>query len=261
MKNDDYSDCRHGLLRLLCEAAHRHTLYDVFRDFCEAGAISLSNAVDMASRVKREARYLEIVKKYDAETVKKFPQMLGCLVGELENGSDDVLGRVYMDLELANKDSGQFFTPYSLCQTIAGMQMDDSLKDIVAKNGFVTVNEPACGGGAMLIAFAEAMRAAGLNPQRQMHAVAQDIDPRAVHMTYLQLSLLHIPAVVLCGNTITMEVTDQWFTPAHVIGGWNWKLKKRDQEQSAPLFAENQVQTTPAPDVTLPAGEQIPLFL
>ncbi len=219
---------RQELLKLMKQASYEHTVYDVFRDFCELSAIAISNAVDWPQRDEREKTYLERIKRYDAATVALFPKMLGCVVDELEVGMADVLGSVYMELEISNKHTGQFFTPYSLCKTIAAMQIDDTLKAQVAERGFITVNEPACGGGAMVIAFAEEIRLAGMNPKTQMHVVAQDVDPRSAHMTYIQLALLHIPAVVLVGNTLTLEVSSEWFTPAHIMGGWSRKLRARE---------------------------------
>ena len=41
----------------------------------------------------------------------------------------------------------------------------------------------------MVIAMAEAMGKAGINYQQHLHVVAQDVDSRAVHMCFLQLSL------------------------------------------------------------------------
>lgn len=43
--------------------------------------------------------------------------------------------------------------------------------------------------------------------------VAQDIDIRCVWMAYIQLSLYGIPAMVIHGNTLTMEEWDRWYTP------------------------------------------------
>src|SRR5206468_2986523 len=156
-------------------------------------------------------------------------------------GYDDVLGKTFMELELANKDAGQFFTPYSLCQAMARMSVDDGIKSAIEQRGFVTVSDPACGGAATLIAFCEAVREAGLNPQTQVHVTAQDVDIRCVHMAYVQLSLLNIPAVVVCGNSLTLEERSRWYTPAHILGGWNWRLRagrtdaKPDEPTPAPV--------------------------
>jgi hypothetical protein len=79
------------------------------------------------------------------------------------------------------------------------------------------LNEPACGAGGMVIAYADALQSAVLNYQDSMHAICVDIDARCVHMTYLQLVLLHITAIVVHGNALSMEEWSRWYTPAHIM--------------------------------------------
>jgi hypothetical protein len=79
----------------------------------------------------------------------------------------------------------------------------------------------------MLIAAAETLQGAGINYQRHMHVTAQDIDATAVHMAYIQLALLYIPAVVVHGDTLRMTQMGKWFTPAHIYDGWSRKLRHR----------------------------------
>jgi hypothetical protein len=55
---------------------------------------------------------------------------------------------------------------------------------------------------------------------------AVDVDPKCVHMSYLQFSLLHIPAVIIHGNSLSLEEFGRWYTPAHIMNGWNWKLRR-----------------------------------
>jgi len=74
----------------------------------------------------------------------------------------------------------------------------------------------------------------GVNYQRHLHATCIDIDLRCVHMTYLQASLLHIPAIVVHGNSICGEVWGHWYTPAHVLGGWSRRLAARCQARAEP---------------------------
>lgn len=45
-------------------------------------------------------------------------------------------------------------------------------------------------------------------------------------MTYLQLSLLHIPAIVVHGNALSLEEWGHWYTPAHILGGWRARLAR-----------------------------------
>jgi hypothetical protein len=45
-------------------------------------------------------------------------------------------------------------------------------------------------------------------------------------MTFLQLSLLHVPAIVIVGNTLSLEERERWYTPAHIMGMWDNKLRR-----------------------------------
>lgn len=231
-----------NFVSLIEQFSYGHHLDTVFCDFVELAALSISNSVDRAQFDAREKRYLEIVGKYKKEEVARFPQMfaeitlafekrVGVMAAARERGVmasnlTDVLGETYMMLDLGNDRSGQFFTPYYISKLMAGLIGGDTVARADAQ-GFARVHEPACGAGGMVIAMAEAFHDAGLNYQQAMHATCIDIDPCCVHMTYLQLALLHIPAIVVHGNALTMEVCGHWFTPAHVLGGWNQKLRAR----------------------------------
>jgi hypothetical protein len=212
------------LVSLIRDNAYRHDTWQIFRDFVGLSAISLSNAVDHGHREERENQYLEMIKRYDRQEINRFPQMLAALTMALEDEACDVLGRVFSELELGNKWAGQFFTPDCVCRMMAAMNFDDRAKAIIEDRGFIRVNEPAVGGGAMIIGLCNEMRAQGVNYQRHLHVTAVDVDIRAVHMAYVQLSLLHVPAVVIHGNTLSLEEYSHWYTPAHVMGGWTGKL-------------------------------------
>jgi hypothetical protein len=231
-----------NLVALINAFSYGHHLDTVFRDFVELAALAISNSVDRAQFEKRETRYLEVVGKYSPEEVGRFPQMLAELTLSFEKRVSlmavareggvaaacltDVLGETYMMLDLGNARSGQFFTPYHVSKLMASIIGGDTVARADAQ-GFARVHEPACGAGGMVIATAEAFHDAGLNYQEAMHATCIDIDPCCVHMAYLQLSLLHIPAIVVHGNALSMEVWAHWFTPAHVLGGWSHRLRAR----------------------------------
>ena len=217
---------RKNIIKLMRENAYRHGLYDVFRDFVEMAALAISNSADLIRKASREARYMDIVKRYTPEEVARFPQMLGELTMALEVEPCDLLGQVFHELELSSAERGQFFTPYHLCEAIARLQAQDGLHEKIRQRGFVTVSEPACGAGAMVIAMAFALRERGVNYQQHMHVTAVDIDSRAVHMAYLQFSLLGIPALIIEGNALTLEERDHWYTPAHVWGMGDTKLRR-----------------------------------
>lgn len=216
------------ITKLIEQNRYQYDTYDVFRDCTAAMAYSISNSVDLRHRAEREQKYMDIIGRYDKDTIDTFPKVLAHVVGALEEQPRDVLGSVFGQLELGNTARGQFFTPDDVSKMIAHMQVGDGLQHAIEEKGYVTLHEPAVGAGSMVIAMAEAMRERGLNYQRQLHVTAVDVDERAAHMAYVQFSLLHIPAEVVVGNTLSGEVRDVWHTPAHILDGWDFKLRAHE---------------------------------
>lgn len=239
----------------------RHDLWTVWSDFVEMSAISLANSVHPIAA--REERYLEIAKRYEPAELQRFAEALGAVVLAFEEvGHDDVLGGVFMELELGSKWAGQFFTPFPLCRTIAALQVDDSMRALVAERGFVTASDPAVGAGAMPLALAAEMREAGLNPQTQLHVTAQDIDARAAHMAFIQFTLVGLPAIVVVGDTLRMECREVWYTPAHVLGFWSGKLRRGRalETETVETPAGPAAETAAEPDPPGAPLGQLPLF-
>jgi len=203
-------------------ARHRHR-YEVFRDFVMISAISLHNAVNMNDEMEQE--YLQIVGQYDTGDVQGFCELLAVLVELLEPEPRDILGGLYMELDLGNNHTGQFFTPPDISLLMAQMTYGGELKEI--KQPFITISEPACGAGGMVLAFVNIMLQNGYNPADKLWVQCIDVDRLAAYMCYLQLSLWNIPAEVVVGNTLTMEIREKLYTPAHNIGGWDMRLQYR----------------------------------
>ena len=103
------------------------------------------------------------------------------------------------------------------------MVYGDQLKDI--DHPFMTLSEPDCGASGMVLAFAKLMMSHDHNLANGLWVQCVDAGRLAALMCYLQLSLWHIPAEVVIGNTLTLEVRQTLYTPAHCIGGWDMCLR------------------------------------
>lgn len=233
--------------------------WELFYDFLELSAICISNTVDLKQFDERERQYLITIKKYTPEHQRMFSEMFALLILALEyewqtNGFVDILGNLFHELGLHNKYKGQFFTPQNICTMMGKMLFSESDKTILEK-GFITVCEPTCGSGAMILGFAQAIKDCGYNHSQQMLVSAMDIDIKCIYMCYLQLSLYGIPAVVIHGNSLTVEEWSHWYTPVYVIGGWSWKKKpKIENHQNA--ANQNQSVKKAQPRIILPTPQE-----
>lgn len=182
---------------------YRHQAWEVWRDFCTLAACSIANAVDKRHFEVREKLYLDTIKRYNKDERQVFPVLFAETVLELERNPDqDFLGKMFMQLELGNHWKGQFFTPYNICHLMAKLNLDEQ-KEKLERKGWISVADCCCGAGAMLIAFANVCQREKINYQQDVLFVAQDIDPTAAYMCYIQLSLLGCPGYVKIGNALT----------------------------------------------------------
>ena len=226
------------MVKLFDGLCDRHNRWQVWSDFITMSAIAISNRVDLAHAEEREKTYMTLAKKYNEKEMSVFPSMLALMVDALdENPDQDFLGDMFMCLELSNAHNGQFFTPYDVCRCMAKMTAPD-LKTEIEEKGFISVNDCACGAGALLIAFAEECRMQKVNYQTSILFTAQDIDYTAGLMCYLQLSLIGAPGYVKIGNTITDPSTsydqkglfpvdkgDIWYTPLYFLDVWDHRRR------------------------------------
>jgi len=212
----------------------------IFDDFLWMTAIAISNSVDLIHRDKREERYAAIVKQYKPKDMEIFARMVAEITAGMEaNPDQDFLGEMYMALDFGSSPAGQFFTPYSVCRAMAGIVSDfDRLKAEIKERGFVSVLDPACGAGALLVAFTNECVRQKINYQRRVLFVAQDIDHTVACMCYIALSLMGCPGYVVVGDTLTHPSTSRdkrgllpadngnvWYTPMFMTSE-DWTYRK-----------------------------------
>lgn len=242
------------------QLCHRNNRHQVWQDFVYMVAAAISNAVDKTYADQREEQYMSIIKKYTREELDVFPKLFTLIVAGMEEYPDqDFLGELYMQLEMGNSHAGQFFTPYSLCKMMAEITIDpEKLKRDLERNGYISINDCACGAGATLIAAAMSLKNAkelkgiNFNYQQQALFIGQDIDYTVGLMCYIQLSLLGCAGYVHIGNTLTEPLTghvlfgkrspNTWFTPMYFSDSW---CIRRAVEKAKIIFG--QFETTSKP--------------
>ena len=100
------------------------------------------------------------------------------------------------------------------------------------KQEWISVNDPACGAGATLVATANIFRRKKINYQTRVLFTANDIDRVVAQMCYIQLSLLGCAGWVAVANTISNPVCGDplmpdekpgqefWYTPFYFREEW-----------------------------------------
>lgn len=189
-------------------------LNNAFTKFLELTATALGAELDPVNAKERNQQYEEAQKGLKPDEISEFARMAALMwmsVLEYQEEPIDILGDIYHSLRLNNEWNGQFFTPENVARMMA-MMVNPVLKPGDSQE-YLTINEPTCGSGTMVIANIWAMKKNAFDYRKKAFFVAQDIDIRCVWMAYIQLTLYQIPAVVIHSNTLTMEEWSFWYTP------------------------------------------------
>lgn len=174
--------------------------------------------------------YQRIAISYNQEEKTLLSKLFSSVVIAFEQQPyQDFLGDVFMSLDLGDEFKGQFFTPFPIAEFMAQLHID---KKAHTKE-FITLSEPTCGSGAMIIAMAKTLQQYDINYQRQLYVEARDIDFITAMMCYIQLTLLHIPATVIVGDTLSNEQRYCFHTLAYVTGNWAIRLMNGTTENKS----------------------------
>lgn len=253
-----------NIIRLMEGLSGRYSLWEIWQDFIIMSAISISNVFGGPQKESREKMYQDRAGKYSKKEMAVFSQMLAEVVLDMERNPDqDYLGELFMSLDLGNEWKGQFFTPYSVCRAMAAITYHKDLEANIAEKGWVSVSDPACGAGALLIAFANECRRPGhdVNYQTSVLFVAQDIDFLAGCMCYIQLSLMGCPGYVVIDDSLLMPSTsldarglipkdgpNVWYTPMYFRNEWHWRRIWAQMDLVIRTAAPQDLEEMPAPE-------------
>lgn len=209
------------IIKQIDRFAYKVSKSKLISDIFECGALAVSNLVDFTQQEKREERYKQIMKTYQPQERELIADIFGKIFALLssvvydDGVFGDYLGDLFMRCNQGEKQAGQFFTPYNVSRFMAEVTITD---DKIRSGEIVTINDCCCGGGGMLIAALDVLKNRyGVNYARDCFIDAGDIDERCVHMTYLQLSLAGVPAIVKHQDALTRKLWNVWKTPAFIF--------------------------------------------
>ena len=192
--------------------------YEVFSDWIRCCSIAICNSVHMIHNETwriREKDYIDTIGRYPDGTEGRFAGLMCRLSDYLDSNMTDALGEIYMESGMGSKMAGQFFTPFHVSEMTARLSLEKTIDNY--DGGIIRLTEPSAGGGGMIIAAAKILKEAGINYQKHLDVVAQDIDWKGVYMTYLQCSLLGIKATVVQGDALTEPYSAGKTDPRHIM--------------------------------------------
>lgn len=198
-----------------------------------------------------EAEYMQVVGRCQKpqKTMAILPKMLRIVTEALEHELRDFIGPVFMETS-ASERMGQFFTPDDVCFMMAMTQLHDA-HALLETQSHIKIDEPACGAGAMILAACRYLKSIDVNFQTSCYFRLTDLDHDAFMAAYIQCSLAGIPAHVVHGNTLTLEIRTVAQTPMLMINPW---LAREPKEKQAQVLAKAPVKTSKPVQLRLDLG-------
>ena len=225
------------LVKMFNELTGSRSTWQVFNDCIEMFALSIQNIFTLGKKhIENEEKYKRISSQYSTNEIQTIVRIFAKITNMAEeNPFRDLLGDLYMQLNMGSDALGQFFTPYSVAQFMAECSMSvDEIKSKIEQDGYVTISEPSVGGGANIIAFCEYMLKNDINYQDRCVIVCQDLSRLTAMMCYVVLSLLGCSAVIKVGDTLCEPFTDYqseiakgselWTTPMFHLNNCYFKV-------------------------------------
>jgi type I restriction-modification system DNA methylase subunit len=223
-KLKDHNNYKKDFLQVLETIDKSKRPYQIFFDWLIMASAALY------SWMKDEAvekEYQNIAKQYSKKQLLKFSELLATTVNALTNEPSDFLGAILMELKAENKRKGQYFTPQDVSNLISEITIDN----IEDYEKIITIQDPCCGSGRMLISVANTLKNKNFNYQKNAYFVAQDIDIECCYMAFIQLSFLGMPSCVICCNSLWPDtMTWQRKTLFYFINNIEKRLYEQDKK-------------------------------
>ncbi len=214
----------------------RHDTTTVFHDFVQMLALNIRQALEPKNRREFQKRFRSYDDKYKHE-LKDLHRMYMSLILAMEKYAltkeyVDVMGHLMQALEIKSKDKGQFSTPDEIGESMSRILISkEEILETVDKYGYFYIGEPCCGAGGLILSAIRQMVNEGINPCKNLLVYAMDIDLNCACITYIQLSLYGIPAIVEHGNALSQEIWGRWYTPVYIIDGWDFRVRMRKKQE------------------------------
>lgn len=202
-------------VKFIQKAAYGNNIWQWWNDFITLFALALQIPFSPHLSEERRRQYRIIYDSYSKEAILQFGHLMDMLLEDWEKSTAcDILGEIYTRLSLTSHAKGQYFTPYIISEFMAKIVSTEEHELPII------FNEPACGSGSNIIAFANELKARGINYQEDAYFIAEDIDPLVAMMCYIQMSLFGMPGVVRIGDTLDIKnPKEHMYTPFHYIRG------------------------------------------
>lgn len=218
-----FEQLRDRIIKLFQSAHYSKSVHELFAVWAEVSALTVHQMPYHAMLLPKdddfraiEEQYMTAIKGLDREILDLICEVYSWVEFGLIRFERDILGPVYMGLEIGSKRGGQYFTPEGVCDMMAQLTFDPGIFDAITDRP-VTFHEPASGSGGMLISLIRTIKESGIDHRARAWFDAIDLSRNSFNMTYIQLGLLGTNGVIHHANTLSLEEFDHRLLPQSLV--------------------------------------------
>ncbi len=230
MKDKHHDICAAVIAKLeQAQKFHHVGLREIFLDFCTLSTAAFHNILYSIEQKnvpehcralydKLEKEFKDTLAKYKSpEKVHSiFAEALAILTAEMQKDPFDYLGKIYMDTNMNNKSSSQFFTPSHISEMMAKITIGskEEFEEKLAERGYIGIEDPCCGAGSLTIGMAKALQEYGTKDiTTRVFIRLTDIDQTCVKMAFIAMCMLGLSATVIWGDALAQRADVKYNTP------------------------------------------------
>jgi type I restriction-modification system DNA methylase subunit len=181
----------------------------VFRDWIDIVFASLQRDDD--SHGKMADRYENDFDKETTQTAfRAYSEAFANLLAAMEQTDADVLGCLFQEYGAPSEENGQHFTPPHVARLLGGMMLPtDEQIESTTTNDPITIRDPTCGSGALLVGAGQQLEECAESPYAAVF-VGQDIDNRCTKMTAINFAVRGLPGFAIHGDSLKADPIAAW---------------------------------------------------
>lgn len=212
-----YNELKNLFKRKLETESYRFGKEPIWNSIMELWLITIQNAQNIPHDIENSKKLLsDIEKKFNISELQRLIKILSQLL--FLRPYQDTLGELYMELNLNYASLGQFFTPQSISKICTSITMNGyesaRIEKIINCNGFITISDPCCGTGSMLLQTVKDFIKNHKNyNQPEIYCVGQELNRITAIMCYIQFVMFSVHGTVIIGDSLKNETRTVMHTP------------------------------------------------
>ena len=173
--------------------------------YCQMALLTTPDRDRSRALASRHSRVLHRYGDRKAVVSRRICELFEMTARAIAGSEEDFLGKVFMLLGFGDRVAS---SPGAKA-LVTSLVLQQNFEERVREQDPLAMAQPDCGSGVIPMKAANLIRGMGHDPEKCFLVVAADSDARCFKMTFLQLALMRVPALVIHGDIAKRQEFDR----------------------------------------------------